>query len=118
MQHGFSLGRRGFIRGTLAAGAAAPAARAASEMQAFRLAAVTMRSVPASPAKDLAATKPWVDRAKAAGARMVCFPELSVTGYLTAPGIREAAEPVPGPSTKELELISLVTPAVSIGALL
>jgi predicted amidohydrolase len=72
-------------------------------MQAFRLAAVTMRSVPASPAQNLPATEAWVKRAKAAGAQMVCFPELSVTGYLTAPGIWEAAEAVPGPSTRELE---------------
>jgi predicted amidohydrolase len=72
-------------------------------MRAFRLSAVTMRSTPASPRKNLEVTEAWVSRARAAGAQMVCFPELSVTGYLTAPGIWEAAEPVPGPSTRELE---------------
>jgi predicted amidohydrolase len=36
----------------------------------------------------------------------VCFPELSVTGYLTAPGIWQAAEPIPGPSTRRLEALA------------
>jgi predicted amidohydrolase len=104
------LGRRDFIRGTLLAAQGTAAAQGPiaeanrnAGMRSFRLAAVTQRSLPCSPDANLERTESWVRKAKDAGAAMVCFPELSVTGYETTPRIWEAAEPVPGPSTRRLE---------------
>ena len=36
----------------------------------------------------------------AQGARIVCFPELNITGYGTDAGVRTQAEPVPGPAQR------------------
>jgi N-carbamoylputrescine amidase len=46
---------------------------------------------------------PWVKQAKKQGAQLICFPELTVTGYCTRPEIKDAAEPVPGPISKRLQ---------------
>ena len=101
-------GRRGFLKGSLGLGAlpaasAGPEPERPGEMQSFRLAAVTLRAEPASPARNLESHARWVEKAAAAGAKLVAFPEISVTGYVTTPAIWEAAEPVPGPSTRALE---------------
>ena len=105
-----STGRRQFIQSAAGAVSAPLAARGAPVvsrgMRDFRVAAVAMKSMPASPDQNLESTARWVERAAAAQAQVVCFPELSVTGYLTTPGIWEAAEPVPGPSTARLEEIA------------
>jgi len=61
-----------------------------------------MRSVPAVPEKNLPRMAEWVTRAKQQEADLVCFPELAVTGYIAAPDIWYAAEPVPSPSTEQL----------------
>ncbi|MDJ0783709.1 MAG: nitrilase-related carbon-nitrogen hydrolase [Desulfosarcinaceae bacterium] len=46
---------------------------------------------------NLAKTRHWTLRASAAGARVVCFPELNLTGYCHVAGIRELAQPLDGP---------------------
>jgi predicted amidohydrolase len=78
----------------------------ASSMKSFRLAAVAMRSQPVSPEKNLEHMPRWLAQASEQGADVVCFPELSVTGYVTTPQIWEAAEPVPGRSTRRLEALA------------
>ncbi len=44
----------------------------------------------------------WAGRAKAKGVKIICFPELNITGYITSPDVFEYAEPVPGPSALKL----------------
>jgi len=47
-----------------------------------------------------------VARAKEKGAKLVVFPELSLTGYVLRDQIYELAEPVPGPSVEAVERIA------------
>lgn len=103
-----AIARRSFLGAATAAGAAAQGSVEAgvpqqTEMKSFRIAAVAYRSYPVSPEKNLTGMERWIAEARGKGAALVAFPEIAVTGYLTAPGIWEAAEPVPGPSTRRLE---------------
>jgi predicted amidohydrolase len=107
------IGRRRFVQSAVGAALATGArdARAVEAenrprtelMKSFRVAAVASRSLPASPESNLEHCAAWTARAAQAGAALVCFPELSITGYVTTPEIWTAAEPVPGPSTEKLE---------------
>ena len=47
-----------------------------------------------------------IAEAAAAGARLVCFPELALVGYSTHPDIQKSAEPIPGPVTERLARIA------------
>ncbi len=47
-----------------------------------------------------------VTEAKKRGARLVIFPEMSLTGYVVRDEVYELAENIPGPSTKALERIA------------
>jgi predicted amidohydrolase len=38
----------------------------------------------------------WAAAAREQGAELILFPELNVSGYITAPAARAFAEPVPG----------------------
>ena len=49
---------------------------------------------------DKAATA--IEQAAAAGADLICFPEMSITGYSNHPDIARQAEPIPGPSVDTL----------------
>lgn len=72
-------------------------------MKSFRLAVVSTRGVPAAPEKNLERMTQWLTQAKDKGAALVCFPELSVTGYALQQ-IWQASEPVPdGASTRKIE---------------
>jgi len=51
---------------------------------------------------NLAKMEEMVERAKAGGAELVVFPELSLTGYVCRDLYYELAEPVPGPSTERV----------------
>lgn len=51
-------------------------------MKAVRVAAVSMRSEPGRVGENLDRMETFAERAAAEGARVVCFPELSVTGYV------------------------------------
>jgi predicted amidohydrolase len=44
----------------------------------------------------------WAAAAREQGAELILFPELNVSGYITAPAARAFAEPVPGPSTERI----------------
>jgi predicted amidohydrolase len=48
----------------------------------------------------------YVVKAKEKDARLVIFPELSLTGYVVRDQIYELAETIPGPSTKTMETIA------------
>jgi len=47
-----------------------------------------------------------IKEAAGKGARLVCFPELSLMAYSTEKEILDVAEPIPGPSTKKLAAIA------------
>ena len=72
-------------------------------MQTIRIAAVTCRAVVGDIAGNMARTAHWVRRAKKAGAELVCFPELNITGYCLDPReMNDLAQPIPGPLSDEL----------------
>jgi len=48
-----------------------------------------------------------IKQAAAAGSDMICFPEMSITGYSNHPDIALQAEPIPGPSVEALAALSL-----------
>jgi len=59
---------------------------------------------PATGDKDanLRVFEDYLERAAAAGAQLVIFPELALTGYACGDTFFEVAEPVPGPSTERV----------------
>ncbi|MFN0167199.1 MAG: nitrilase-related carbon-nitrogen hydrolase [Bryobacteraceae bacterium] len=71
-------------------------------MQPTRVAAVSMNGLLGEPERVLAAIDGWCERAVAAKADLVLFPELVVHGHCT-PNTWDMAEPVPdGPSVRRL----------------
>jgi len=72
-------------------------------MKDIRIAAVIFNSIVNQPQNNLARMDPWVGQAKKQGAQLICFPELTATGYSTRPQIKNSAEPVPGPISRRLQ---------------
>ena len=60
------------------------------------VAAVASRSVFGDVEANLAHFETHVREAAAAGARLICFPELALVGYTTHPDVLKSAEPIPG----------------------
>ena len=56
--------------------------------------------------ENLRKMEEYVVKAKEQDARLVIFPELSLTGYVVRDQIYELAETIPGPSTKTMETIA------------
>ena len=48
----------------------------------------------------------WAEKAADAGAQLVAFPELALSGYGYDPALRAVAEPIPGPTTAALVRIA------------
>ena len=72
-------------------------------MKDIRIAVVIFNSPVGQVQQNLDRMLPWIEKAKKQGADLVCFPELNVTGYSTDPVIKEYAEPIPGPISRQLE---------------
>jgi len=72
-------------------------------MNDIRIAAVIFNSVVNQPHDNLARMAHWIKQAQKQGAQLICFPELTVTGYSTRPEIKDAAEPIPGPISRHLQ---------------
>ena len=72
-------------------------------MKDIRIAAVIFNSVVGQVQQNLDRMLPWIKKAKKEGADLVCFPELNVTGYSTDPVIKDSAESVPGPISRQVE---------------
>jgi len=72
-------------------------------MKDIRIAVVIFNSPVGRVQQNLDRMLPWIEKAKKQGAALVCFPELNVTGYSTDPVIKEYAEPIPGPISRQLE---------------
>src|SRR5579883_2094854 len=84
----------------------------------FRLGLVQMRCTP-DPDANLAAAVAHVREAAAAGAAVVCLPELFRHAYFCQredPAFFDLAEPVPGPTTDALARVARETGAVVVGS--
>ncbi len=75
-------------------------------MQDIRIAAMIFRSVAGDVCRNLDAMVHWIKISKNEGAHVICFPELNITGYSNLEEIKNAAEPVPGPITRNLSNMS------------
>ncbi len=75
-------------------------------MQDIRIAVVISRSVVGDVRRNLDAMEPWIKASKEAGAAVVCFPEMNITGYSNLSEIKDSAEPVPGPISRDLSNVS------------
>jgi N-carbamoylputrescine amidase len=72
-------------------------------MKDIRIAAVIFNSPVGQTQQNLERMIPWVQRANAKGADLICFPELNVTGYSTDPVIKNSAESIPGIISRQIE---------------
>jgi N-carbamoylputrescine amidase len=75
-------------------------------MQDIRIAAVISRSVAGDVRRNLDAMQPWIKASREAGAAVVCFPEMNITGYTNHREINDSAEPLPGPISRDLSKVS------------
>jgi len=71
-------------------------------MKNIRIAAITCQSPVGEIDRNLAETIEWTHKAKAAGADLVCFPELNITGYCNRPEMADIAQAIPGRVSVEL----------------
>jgi len=69
-------------------------------MEDLRVAAVGMRSLVGEKAENLARMESFVRQAAAQGIKVICFPELNISGYSLRPNMASFAETIPGPSTE------------------
>jgi N-carbamoylputrescine amidase len=46
---------------------------------------------------------PWIRKAKNQGVNLICFPEMNITGYSSHPEIEDAAETIPGPTSRRVQ---------------
>jgi len=72
-------------------------------MKNIRIAAVIFNSPVGQVQQNLDRMLPWVKKAKKERADIICFPELNVTGYSTDSVIKDFAESIPGPISRQLE---------------
>ena len=71
-------------------------------MKDIRVAAAISNARIGNTAKNLEQMTRWIIKASEKKAALICFPELSITGYHVRQEILSVAEPVPGPSTDYL----------------
>ncbi|MEJ2659635.1 MAG: nitrilase-related carbon-nitrogen hydrolase [Desulfobacteraceae bacterium] len=71
-------------------------------MKNIRIAAITCPSHLGQIDRNLAQTAAWTRKAKQAGAGLVCFPELNITGYCNRPEMARIAQSIPGRASDEL----------------
>lgn len=67
-----------------------------------RIALVVLGSTVGDTAGNLSRMEEWVASAARQDAELVCFPELSATGYHVRDEIREVAEEIPGPASARI----------------
>lgn len=71
-------------------------------MENLIVAAASIRNLLGQPDASIATMEPWVRSAAEQNADLILFPELNVSGYVTAPIAHKIAETVPGPSTEKI----------------
>lgn len=72
-------------------------------MDDLRAAAVVMRSGFGKIDENLGKMKQFIRQAESSGVKLICFPEMNITGYALKKEIARYAEPVPGSSTREVQ---------------
>lgn len=75
-------------------------------MKTLKVAVVSSKSKFCDVDANIAHFKVLIKKASDQGARLVCFPELALTGYTTDPAVLDVAERVPGPATEKLASIA------------
>jgi N-carbamoylputrescine amidase len=75
-------------------------------MQDITIAAITCDAPVGEIERNLEKTIEWTMKAKAAGADLVCFPELNITGYCNRAEMADIALAVPGPISRKLSNLS------------
>jgi len=86
-------------------------------MKDIRIAAVIFNSPVGQVQQNLDRMLPWIKKAKKEGADLICFPELNVTGYSTDPVIKDSAESIPGPISRQLEHMARMDQIVILAGL-
>ena len=73
-------------------------------MRDFTLAAISIKVDIGETEKNISTHKKWIKKAKKAGAELVCFPEMSVNGFMLNNSVVnfQKSEPIDGPSTQKL----------------
>jgi len=71
-------------------------------MQSLRIAAAKLHTPVGRSDENLAAVAAWTRRARRAGARLICFPEMTLTGYSTHKTLRRHALRMDGPQATAL----------------
>lgn len=71
-------------------------------MKDIRVATAMMQSEINKTDQNMAVMHDYIRQAHLSGVKILCFPELSMTGYCNRDVIYELAEPVPGPSANKL----------------
>lgn len=78
-------------------------------MRDIRIALAVVNCPVAAVDENLASVARLAEAAARAGAEIVCFPELNLTGYSVLPDVVKSAVSVPGPVTKEMVRIARST---------
>lgn len=86
-------------------------------MKDIRIAAVIFNSPVGQVQHNLDRMLAWIKMAKKRGADLICFPELSVTGYSTDPIIKESAETIPGAISRQLEQMARENKAIILAGM-
>lgn len=75
-------------------------------MKDIRVATAMMQSEINKTEQNMAVMHDYICKAHASGVKIICFPELNITGYCNRDTIRDIAEPVPGKSANQLRAIA------------
>ena len=86
-------------------------------MRDIRIAAVIFNSAVGQVQQNLDRMLPWIKEAKKEGADLICFPELNITGYSTDPTIKDFAESIPGPISRQLEQMAREDKAIILAGM-
>ncbi len=78
-------------------------------MKDLRVALAITHSPVGAVAENLASIDQWTKAAQTAGAALICFPELNLTGYTTKDSIKTTALPLSDPSVQQLPAIAQET---------
>jgi predicted amidohydrolase len=71
-------------------------------MKTFRIAAVVCRACVGETDRNMKRMEHWIGQAARKDASLICFPEMSITGYGIRSNMADSAESVPGKSSESL----------------
>jgi len=78
-------------------------------MESLRIAAAVVNAPIGETDQNLAEVSHWTRTAADQGVRLICFPEMNLTGYVHTDGAAAWAESIPGPTTDALTKLSRKT---------